>query len=55
MKFQSKGDTYHGDGPVTCGGCGTVSTIPHVTANHSCPGCGRVLNGHGRSKEPDLS
>ncbi|MFI6496944.1 hypothetical protein [Nonomuraea typhae] len=55
MKFESKGDTYHGDGNVTCGSCATTSTIQHPTAHHPCPCCCRVLNGPGRSKEPDLS
>lgn len=55
MAFTSKGDTYHDDRRVTCAACSTTSTIANPIMDHGCPTCSRVLNGVGRSAEPDLS
>ncbi|MBO3744892.1 hypothetical protein J5X84_02350 [Streptosporangiaceae bacterium NEAU-GS5] len=52
--FTDKGDRYT-DRTVTCGACGTTSTITGPFDNHACPTCRRVLNGTGRHLAADLT
>lgn len=55
MAFTDKGDTFDGTTrTITCAACGADSPYGTPLMDIVC-GCGRVLSGCGRSKQPDLS